>query len=83
MWYSNFVFVVGTVLAQAVLTLRLGAHFIILRFRGNFRPRIYAVSMKNLPIVIGFGVITASQFVVGIYMMILTAKGGGNYEPLY
>ena len=41
------------------------------------------MSMKNLPIVIGFGVITASQFVVGIYMMILTAKGGGNYEPLY
>ena len=38
------------------------------------------MSLKKIPIVIGFGAIAASQFAVGVYM---TAKGKGNAELLY
>lgn len=34
--------------------------------------------MKNVPIAIGFSVITASQFVLGIWMTIIAAKKGGE-----
>lgn len=38
------------------------------------------MSLKNLPIVIGFAVITSVQFAVGMYMMSLTAREGGEAE---
>ena len=41
------------------------------------------MSLKNLPIVIGFAVITSVQFAVGMYMMSLTAREGGEAELLY
>ena len=40
--------------------------------------RIYAVSMKSVPIAIGFATITASQFAVGMYMTIITGREGGE-----
>jgi hypothetical protein len=34
--------------------------------------------MKNIPIVIGFGIITVSQLAFGIFWTILVARGGGK-----
>ena len=42
------------------------------------RTRIYAVSGKNRIIAVCFGVITASQLGLGIYMSIHTAGEGGE-----
>lgn len=40
--------------------------------------RIYAATMKNIPITIGFAVITVAQCVFGICMTILTARKGAE-----
>ena len=48
----------------------------------NFFHRIYAVTRKNIPIAIGFAVITACQLALGICLVTLTAKKGGNTKPL-
>ena len=40
--------------------------------------RIYAVTLRNVPITIAFGTITVSQLTVGLWSTILTAKGGGE-----
>ena len=34
--------------------------------------------MKNIPITVAFAVITTSQFVLGVWMMILAALRGGK-----
>jgi len=45
--------------------------------------RIYAVTMKNIPIVIGFAIITASQLALGTCVMVLTEIGGAqSLEPI-
>ena len=44
----------------------------------RFCDRVYAVTMGNIPIGIGFGIITVSQFVLGIVFVIIAAKGGGK-----
>ena len=36
------------------------------------------MTMKSIPIVVGFAVITASQFVLGVWMMVLSALKGGK-----
>ena len=38
--------------------------------------------MKNIPIVIGFGIITVSQFVLGMFCLIASIKGGGKTKLL-
>jgi len=43
--------------------------------------RMYAVGMKNVYIAVGFGIITASQFALGIYMMTLAGKEGAHPLP--
>jgi len=40
--------------------------------------RIYAVTMKNLPIMIGFAIITTSQFVLGTCFLAIVAKKKGR-----
>jgi len=40
--------------------------------------RLYAVTMKNLPIAIGFAIITASQLVVGTCLVVAVAKNKGR-----
>jgi hypothetical protein len=40
--------------------------------------RIYAVAKKNIPIAIGFALITASQLALGIYFVVVSAKKGGK-----
>ncbi|KAF9790731.1 hypothetical protein BJ322DRAFT_1104380 [Thelephora terrestris] len=62
-WYSIFMFVFCTLLAQIVLTVR-----------------AYAVTKKNTPIAIGFAIITLSQLVLGIVVVVFAAKGG--VQPL-
>ena len=42
---------------------------------------MYAVAMKNIYIAVGFGIITASQLALGVYMMTLAGKEGGK-SPL-
>lgn len=44
---------------------------------------MYAVAMKNIYIAIGFGIITASQFALGIYMMTLAGREGGKNRFLH
>lgn len=43
--------------------------------------RIYAVTMKNIPIVVGFSVITATQFGLGIWMLVAAALKGAEVIP--
>ena len=38
--------------------------------------------MKNVPIVIGFGIIAVSQFVLGIFCLVVGIKGGGKNKLL-
>ena len=44
----------------------------------EFCRRIYAVTMKNIPIALGFASITASQLALGVTMTILSARKGGE-----
>jgi len=66
-----------TLLAQIVLTLRsvfLGSDsFVLITVE---RDRIYAVTRMNGIIASCFGVITISQFVLGLYTVAYAAKGG-------
>lgn len=43
--------------------------------------RVYAVTMGNIPICIGFGTITVSQFGLGIFLVIVAVKGGAQALP--
>ena len=45
---------------------------------GECCRRIYAVTMKNIPITIGFGILTISQVVFGIVGVIVAAREGGK-----
>jgi hypothetical protein len=38
---------------------------------------MYAVSLKNIPITIGFVILTVAQLVTSIVMLVVTAKEGG------
>lgn len=58
-FYPILSFTSCTILAQAVLTLRM-----------------YAVTMKNIPIVVGFSLITAGQFALGAYGVVIVAQAG-------
>jgi len=60
-FYSILTFVICTLLAQVVLTVR-----------------IYAVARKNIPIVVGFAVITTSQLVLGMCLVVFAARKGGR-----
>lgn len=64
-WYSMFVYVVCTLLAQVVLTLR-----------------IHAMTMKNLPITSCLAFITASQFALGMWTVILNGMGAQPLPPI-
>ena len=44
---------------------------------------MYAVTMKNVHITIGFGVITVSQLVLGAWTISLAVRQGGETEPFY
>lgn len=39
---------------------------------------MYAVAMKNAYLAIGFGIITVSQFGLGVYMIVRAGKEGGE-----
>ena len=85
-WYAFFTFATCTLLAQVVLTLRLGAIFVVQRLCVDIwesRRRIYAVTLRNTPITIGFEVITASQFALGIWATALSAREGGIAKLLH
>ena len=38
------------------------------------------MTMKNIPITIGFAITAAGQFTFGIYTLVIVAKGGGKTE---
>jgi len=57
-------FVVCTLLAQVVLTIR-----------------IYAVTMKHIPISMGFAIITTCQLVLGVWMVTLAGIKGAQPQP--
>lgn len=40
------------------------------------------MTMKNIPIVIGFGIITSSQLVIGVIWTIIAIREGGEANPL-
>ena len=85
-WYAFFTFATCTLLAQVVLTLRLGAIFVAQRLCVDileFCRRIYAVTLRNTPITIGFAIITASQFALGIWATALSAREGGIVKLLH
>lgn len=63
-FYPALAFVVSTLVAQIVLTLRM-----------------YAVTMKNLPITLGFVVITVCQFALGACAVVLAAMKGAEELP--
>ena len=44
---------------------------------------MYAVTKKNVPIAIGFSLVTASHVSLGMYMVILVAKEGGKVKHLH
>jgi len=80
-FYSILSFVICTLLAQVVLTVRLEHYSIaVQRLQVDFREcyhRIYAVAKKNIPIAIGFVIITISQLVLGICLVVFAARNGG------
>lgn len=79
-FYSILTFVICTLLAQVVLTARsVSIHGRRPQF--DFRVefcRIYAVARKNIPIVVGFAVITTSQLVLGMCLVVFAARKGGK-----
>ena len=76
-FYSIFTFAVCTLIAQVALTARSVVFLWLLNdtelISEHYR-RIYAVTMKNVPIAVGFAVITASQLALGICLVSVTAK---------
>lgn len=94
-WFSNFYenrckktifypalsFVISTLLAQVILTIRFGTLSIVYWLWADsheFYHRMYAVSLKNVRITVVFAIITASQLVVGIILVTLNAREGGK-----
>ena len=78
-WYSNLMYISCTLLAQVMLTLRFGT----VLFGGSEMIqceccRIYAVTLKHIPTAVGFAVIATLQFTFGIYIFVLTVRGGGK-----
>jgi len=47
----------------------------------NTVQRIYAVTMKNVPIVVGFAIITAGQLAVGICLVTYAARSNSKTKP--
>ena len=47
----------------------------------NAAQRIYAVTMKNVPIVVGFAIITAGQLAVGICLVTYAARRNSKTKP--
>ena len=41
------------------------------------------MTKKNIPIAIGFAIITVSQLVLGIFLVVFAARSGGKSHPLY
>lgn len=39
---------------------------------------MYAVTMKNIPITVGFSIVTLCQLVIGVCAVVFAAKGGGK-----
>lgn len=79
MWFPTLAFAVCTLLAQVVLTVRSECVVIVQRHSINCRGhyhRIYVVTMKNIPITIGFIIISAAQLVLGIWAIVLVVSGG-------
>lgn len=48
----------------------------------EFCRSIYAVTLRNILIAIGFAVITVSQFAFGTYSLVLATREGGKDNPL-
>ena len=44
--------------------------------------RIYAVTMKNIPITVGFAVIAAAQLAIGVCLVTFAAEGGSKVKLL-
>ena len=44
----------------------------------EFHHRAYAVTMKSVPVVIGFGTITVTQLSVGVWLLVVSVKAGGK-----
>ena len=44
--------------------------------------RIYAVTLKNIPIAIGLALVTAAQCGLGIRTVVLSARGGGEIRSI-
>lgn len=85
-WYGLFVFSVSTVLAQVMLTARFGIHFLVRMLRSDSREcrvRMHAITLKHLPITVGFSFITLCQLVLGVLTISLVSMLGGGTEPLY
>jgi hypothetical protein len=81
-WFSNFAFISCTLIAQVMLTLRSALRFFQWSQTQRYGccHRVYAVTLKNVPITVGFAVITVSQLAFGIYSIVLLGEGGGNVK---
>ena len=80
-WYGILSFGVCTFIAQVVLTLRLDIPFVFLWLylhSREFHHRAYAITMKSVPVVIGFGAITVTQLSVGVWLLVVSVKAGGK-----
>jgi hypothetical protein len=85
-WFSLVVFVICTILAQMVLTIRLRILSDVQWFWVDSWircHRIYAVTIKSIPITLVFVALTASQFALGVCMVTLGAREGGKTKVLY
>ena len=75
-------YTVSSLVAQVVLTVRLGDCFFGVQLFSTeswtFRYRVYAVSMKNIPITTLLVVITLSQVTLEIVLISMQAKLGGK-----
>lgn len=45
--------------------------------------KIYAMTMKNVPVTTGFAIISGVQLVLGIYLTVLVSQGAEPSQPMY
>lgn len=81
-WYGLLVFVICTLLAHAMLTIRLRTPPGVQQLQVKCYHRMYVVTGKNVLATAGFIVITACQLVLGVWMVTLAVMKGGKSKPL-